>query len=221
VLQVHTADSPPAAHSLVVSALPPSALSPISPLLATIPSLDVGVVGLYYRDPSLLRYNGFGYLVPRVLAHGRRAADGAPAPGRGDVLGVLFDSAVAPALDGAGGTKLTVLLGGAAWAGRRADGLPDEAGLARLAREAVREQLGVGARPDAACARLLRGCIPQLPVGHAELLAEAVGAVEEEFGGRVSLTGTGVHWPSVPRCFAGAWRQACWVARHVDKATAS
>jgi oxygen-dependent protoporphyrinogen oxidase len=158
--------------------------------------------------------------VPRVLAHRRDPASGAPSPSRGDVLGVLFDSVVAPRLDGAGGTKLTVLLGGAAWAGRRADEIPAEEGLVRAAREAVREQLGIGEEPDVVNVRMLRECIPQLPVGHGELLEEALGEVEEEFDGRVSLTGTGVHWPSVPKCFAGAWRQACWVARQVDKSIA-
>jgi oxygen-dependent protoporphyrinogen oxidase len=146
-----------------------------------------------------------------VLAH----RPGAPA---GDVLGVLFDSVIAPLLDDVGGTKLTVLLGGAAWAGRRADEVPDEAALVRLAREAVREQLGIAAEPDVVHVRTLRDAIPQLPVGHAELLADALGEAEDEFGGRVSFTGTGVHWPSVPRCFAGAWRQACWISRHVDGA---
>jgi protoporphyrinogen/coproporphyrinogen III oxidase len=203
--------------------LPPSALGSISPGLATIPSLDVGVVNLHYDDDALLRYNGFGYLVPKLLAH-RRGVDGAATRSRSDVLGVLFDSTVAPGLDGAGGTKLTVLLGGAVWAaaagGRGGGSAPSERELVRAAREAVREQLWIGAEPDVVNVRLLRECIPQLPVGHAQLVCGAMELLDEQFAGKVGVTGTAVHWPSVPMCFAGAWRQACWVSRHVEKSIA-
>ena len=140
------------------------------------PAVNVAVVNLYYRNPSLLSeirppntharhlhpsgLQGFGYLIPNSVPFSEN-------PER--ALGVIFDSDVTPNLystvqDGKRGTRLTVMLGGHWWDGW--DQIPSEDECIEMARSVLQRHLGIESVPVAAVANIQRDCIPQYFVGH-------------------------------------------------------
>lgn len=193
-LTLHTKAGKPELRNFshVVSTLPlhtlravlPAALRREPALLQT-PYNTVTVVNLVFpRTPTPLHPDGFGYLVPRPPG-GYESGDG--------VLGVIFDSCVAPAAVDARVVRLTAMLGGPYPAIPSAPAL-----LATLSR-----QLGLPAPlPPPLYARAVeaRRCIPALAPGHLVRVRDLRTRIGAEFGGRVELAGAGVGGVSVGDC---------------------
>lgn len=138
------------------------------------------VVNLYYDDPKIIPYRGFGYLIPRsvpLVQNPERA------------LGVIFSSDVSSGQDTASGTKLTVMLGGHWWDRWSREELPDEQTGIEMARSVLRRHLNVTAAPTVARARLQYRAIPQYTVGHLQRIGDLSDAVREEFDHRLTLAG--------------------------------
>ncbi|KAK9462235.1 uncharacterized protein V1516DRAFT_307417 [Lipomyces oligophaga] len=171
--------------------------------LGSIPSVSVGVVNLFYNKPNLLPVTGFGYLLPQTVP----LADN---PDR--ALGVVFDSDTVASGDDclgpsqqndAAGTKVTVMLGGHWWGGKKPGDVnmpsgPDEA--ADKAKQLIRRQLGVQEQPVVVHAMLQQNCIPQYVVGHTATLGRVHEAVLSAFDGALALVGASYLGVSVNDC---------------------
>ena len=136
------------------------------------------VVNLYFSNPDVLPVHGFGYLIPRSVPYKEN-------PER--ALGVVFDSDATIGQDGAGGTKVTVMLGGHWW--DEWDTYPDEDEGAQMAKAILGRHLGIFVEPDAIRVSLQRDCIPQYTVGHHSRLSRGSCQLEENFGGRLRVAG--------------------------------
>lgn len=205
----------PAYYDKVVSTLFSKTLASLTdnllPSLAAMHAVNIYCVNLWYPTPNLnAPYHGFGYILPGSVP----AANNPEA-----ALGVLFDTdreAVQLPLDpahdqdptdpaaksaGAGGTKLTVLLGGHHWDGLPDSFIPDHDSAIAAAQSVVSRHLGippeVAANPGAASAKFCRECIPQHLVGHTERLAAARDDLESAFAGRLAVAGASYSSPGV------------------------
>ena len=216
--------SPDALSSVLASPKQPkspgaSAVRLISTLSETAPSsVHVMVVNLFYSDPNLLPYRGFGYLLPRsvpleqnperalgVIFGSETSTSDQPLisevhfdeEGRPKLQPVARDGAFSevkasarPSQDTARGTKLTVMLGGHWWEGWSLDtDLPDEESAIQMARSVLKRHLGISDMPVMAKARLARDAIPQYQVGYHRAMGLLHEKLLEEFGGRLKVAG--------------------------------
>lgn len=199
----------------VISALPAKALlSALSnerskrPALArsdverfSVPTVTVMVVNLYFTKPDLIKYPGFGYLIPRSVAFEQNPEF---------ALGVVFDSYATPDVDNSTGTKMTVMLGGHWWDGWTT--FPSQAEGIRMARSLLKRHLDIVDEPALAVATLQKECIPQYHTGHSERAQALCEELEESFGDRIELAGASWHGVSVTACIksacAAAYRMA-------------
>lgn len=138
------------------------------------------VINLYYSDPKLIPYRGFGYLIPRSIPLEQN-------PER--ALGVIFASESSMGQDTAPGTKLTVMLGGHWWDDWTPSDLPDEQSGIEMAQSLLKRHLRVDAKPVLAQARLHRECIPQYTVGHAQRMIDLHDALQDEYNSRLKVAG--------------------------------
>jgi oxygen-dependent protoporphyrinogen oxidase len=136
------------------------------------------VVNLYFSDPHLLPEHGFGYLIPRSIPWEQNPEC---------ALGVVFDSDTCIGQDTAGGTKLTVMLGGHWW--DNFDTYPDELEGAQMAMSVVRRHLKIEAEPVAVNVGLQKECIPQYTVGHYGRMKAAHGELMRGFKGKLAVAG--------------------------------
>lgn len=192
--------------SHVVTALPPSRLSSLISASAPLPHLDanpsttVGVVNVVYSlPPSSVHPDGFGYLVPRS----------APGTNPDGALGVVFDSAALPGLDGSPAleghvTKVTVMMGGPHWTSYGT--VPPPGGPGDLVEPALRHLRRVfphlaGVEPLLAVPHLNAACIPTYAPGHGGRLGEVHSAIGSgPWAGRLSVAGAGYGGVSVNDC---------------------
>jgi oxygen-dependent protoporphyrinogen oxidase len=154
-------------------------------------------VNLYYPNPALLPYQGFGYLIPQSIPFEQN-------PER--ALGVIFDSSAIKGQDSVPGTKLTVMMGGHWWDGWMS--YPDEDEGLEMAKSIVERHLGISDEPVAHHANLSRDCIPQYTVGYEDRLKEYRSEVETEFKGRLRVVGSQFNGVGVNDCVTGAWKVA-------------
>ena len=138
------------------------------------------VVNLYYTNPNLNPYSGFGYLIPRDIPFEQN-------PER--ALGVIFDSDAVTGLDTAVGTKLTVMLGGHWWDGWEGN-YPDDVQGEKMARAVLARHLKIHHEPDAVRVSLQRNCIPQYTVGHGERMLQAHRDLLVMYHGRIRVAGS-------------------------------
>jgi oxygen-dependent protoporphyrinogen oxidase len=122
---------------------------------------------------------GFGYLIPRSVS---------PEQNPEHALGVVFDSDIGVgAANEPKGTKLFVLMGGHYYDNKTP---PTEEEAVAQAKAVLERHLGIPREtPCFAMARLARDCIPQLYVGHRELMATADRQLNEAFGGLLTVAG--------------------------------
>lgn len=118
--------------------------------LAAIPYVSVAIVNIFYKDGSLIKNPGFGFLVP--------PKDKSP------ILGVIYDSCCLPDQQG---TVFTVMLGGR-WFKERLGEKPSIHDIIEIAKERLHSILNINVEPDAKNAQILEKCIPQYVVGHYE-----------------------------------------------------
>ncbi|OBT39728.1 protoporphyrinogen oxidase [Pseudogymnoascus sp. WSF 3629] len=200
-IKIKTSNNQPAqSYSHVISTLPAHNLSHLVniPALSLIPYTTVMVVNLYYTNPRLVPQPGFGYLIPQSVPFKQNPEF---------ALGVVFDSHATPHIDGAPGTKLTVMLGGHYWDGRSADELPTPEEGQRMAELVLARHLKITDKPDRVLATLHKNCIPQYTVGHKERLQSVDAGIRRMFGNRLSVGGAWVDGVGVNDClFSGAFQ---------------
>jgi oxygen-dependent protoporphyrinogen oxidase len=136
------------------------------------------VVNLYYSNPSIIPYKGFGYLIPRSVPWTQN-------PER--ALGVIFDSEASVGQDSARGTKVTVMLGGHWWDDFNV--YPDEDEGAAMAKAILNRHLHIDEQPIAVSVGLQRECIPQYTVGHNARMKNAHGELMRLFRGKLKVAG--------------------------------
>ena len=136
------------------------------------------VVNLYYSNPDLLPFHGFGYLIPRSVPFAQN-------PER--ALGVVFDSDATIGQDKIAGTKLTVMLGGHWW--DNWDTYPDEGEGEYMAKAIIARHLNILEEPQAVRVSLQRDCIPQYTVGHVKRMREAGASLLRIFDGKLRVAG--------------------------------
>jgi oxygen-dependent protoporphyrinogen oxidase len=177
--------------SHVISTIPLPSLfrvlpSPPQDLVSSFPpAVTVGVVNLYYPPGSIsLPIQGFGYLIPKTT----------PDENPEDALGVII---VSDGIQGqdigkfTDGVKLTVMLGGHYWRGRKSYPSDDE--LLAAAKSVVARDLGVIDDPSITLVTLQRDCIPQYEVGHWERVQRLEGYIDSTFGrDRFKIVGSAV-----------------------------
>ncbi|KFY79407.1 hypothetical protein V499_01601 [Pseudogymnoascus sp. VKM F-103] len=200
-IRIKTSNNQPAqSYSHVISTLPAHNLCHLIniPALSLIPYTTVMVVNLYYKNPHLVPQPGFGYLIPQSVPFKQNPEF---------ALGVVFDSHATPHIDGAPGTKLTVMLGGHYWDGRSADELPTPEEGQRMAELVLARHLKITDKPDQVLATLHKNCIPQYTVGHKERLQSVDAGIRRMFGNRLSVGGAWVDGVGVNDCvFSGAFQ---------------
>lgn len=206
----------------------PSIASPFSEMLdrfKTSPTaVNVMVVNLFYRNPTILPVTGFGYLLPRSIPVEQN-------PER--ALGVIFGSETSrgssnmpsalnetwTGQDSASGTKLTVMMGGHWWSSWPLSDLPDEGSAVEMAKAVLERHLGITDAPAVAKARMQWSAIPQYEVGHHERMARLHQDLRREFGGRLKVAGSAYQGVGVNDCVQAA-RKAChYIREGLDEMT--
>ncbi|KAE8554924.1 hypothetical protein EYB25_003471 [Talaromyces marneffei] len=175
----------------------------ISRLKAQNYAVNVMVVNLFYDDPNLVPYRGFGYLIPRNVPFEQN-------PERG--LGVIFSSETSEHQDTAVGTKLTVMMGGHWWDGWTESDLPGPEKATEMARSLLKRHLGIDATPVVTRARLQRDAIPQYTVNHLVKMGGLSDAIRKDFDRRLTLAGNwyGTHGVGVNDCVVQGYLAAAW-----------
>ncbi|KAI9332669.1 hypothetical protein BDR26DRAFT_1010480 [Obelidium mucronatum] len=162
-------------------------------LLSVNPAVSVAVVNLTFANPNVLSLQGFGYLVPQTE--------------KSNVIGVIFDSCAIPGQGDAGSnaTRLTCMMGG-----HRFNELFgsihefDEAKCLEMARDAIKQDLGITDVPIDTRVTLNKDCITQYTVGHVDRLVEMHSILESEFEGKLSLVGSSFLGVGVNHCVLAA-----------------
>ena len=155
------------------------------------------VVNLYYTTPNIVPEPGFGYLIPQSVPFAQNPEF---------ALGVVFDSYGTPDLDGSSGSKLTVMLGGHYWDGRRVEDLPTPEEGRLMAERILERHLKITEKPDKVMATLQRDCIPQYTVGHEQRLKGLHQSIKTRFGRKLSVAGAWIGGVGVNDCVAhGNW----------------
>ncbi|KFY08784.1 hypothetical protein V492_05915 [Pseudogymnoascus sp. VKM F-4246] len=193
-IQIKTTNNePPRPYDHVISTLPAHRLAPLVPIpsLALIPYTTVMVVNLYYTNPNLIPQPGFGYLIPQSVPFKQNPEL---------ALGVVFDSHGTPGVDNAPGTKLTIMIGGHYWDGRKDDEFPTPEEGRIMAERVLARHLKITEKPDRVLATLHKNCIPQYTVGHHDRLQNVDAGIKREFGGRLSVGGSWVDGVGVNDC---------------------
>lgn len=158
--------------------------------LRQIPYVSTATISLAYREAVLPRpLDGYGYVIPR--REGRRA------------LACTWTSTKFPHRAPEGFALLRVFAGRAG----EEDDLPtDKAGLIDLAREELRETLGIHAEPLFAEVFFWEKAMPQYNLGHPRRL-ERIDSALERFPG-LALAGNGYRGIGIPDCIHSGERAA-------------
>ncbi|XP_076749661.1 protoporphyrinogen oxidase isoform X3 [Xylocopa sonorina] len=147
-------------YSRIISGLPAKSLAnlvqkqhpELSKELLGIPTVTIAVVNLQFSG-NVLPVKAFGVLVP--------PKEEIP------ILGVTFDSCVLP--QNSNRTVLTVMMGGA-WFEKYFGECSSEEHLKTVATEYATKILQIHENPTASNVSILRNCIPQYTIGHAQRL---------------------------------------------------
>ncbi|KAI9654920.1 MAG: oxygen-dependent protoporphyrinogen oxidase [Bathelium mastoideum] len=233
-IDVELSDQTKAHHSHIISTISAPALkkltgdhsnvhfSPQTP--RDMRATTVQVVSLYYPDPNLIPYTGFGYLIPQSIPFEQN-------PER--ALGVIFDSSYGgvpvqtPGSTSSGGntsgntpsdpsfplsqdtvpgTKLTVMLGGHYWDGYTH--YPSEQEALDFAISLLYRHLNITSPPTAYNVALQKDCIPQYTVGHSSLMLARHKQLRDFYDGKLRVAGSWYTGVGVNDCINAAWRVA-------------
>ncbi|KAF2232809.1 protoporphyrinogen oxidase [Viridothelium virens] len=182
----------------------------------------VQVVSLYYSDPNLIPYQGFGYLIPQSVPFEQNpelalgvifdsSYSGTPSQTPGETIFTPASSQVdapTPSLsqDTVPGTRLTVILGGHWWDGYTY--YPSEQQGLELATSLLQRHLDINVPPTAYNVVLQKDCIPQYTVGHSARMRAAHGELKRAFKGRLRVAGSWYTGVGVNDCVRAAWSVA-------------
>ncbi|CAL1532001.1 unnamed protein product [Lymnaea stagnalis] len=182
-----------AIYSKDLAAILPTSMKELREDLSSLPSVNVVVVNLEYKD-NVLPVKGFGHLLP--------SSEGGP------VLGIVYDSCTFPEHNRKGcpdSTRITVMLGGS-WYNQllSPEGkLPSGPELVWIATQAAAKQLGIRSHPIRSHVSLQTECIPQYRVGHVNWLAKVEQAVDQS-NLPLKLVGSSYRGPAVNDCINNA-----------------
>lgn len=161
------------------------------------------VVNLWYKEANLIDERGFGYLIPRTIPYEQNPEQ---------ALGVIFDSDGAIGQDSAGGTKLTVMLGGHWWDGFSS--YPDEEQGEAMAKAVLKRHLKIDVEPDVVRVAIHKDCIPQYTVGHDARMKAAHSELLSAFKGKLTVAGNSYTGVGVNDCVRAARAVALDVAQY-------
>lgn len=170
-------------------------------------SVDVSLACLWYNKEGIHRpLNGFGVLLPEMSETENPEC----------ALGIIFDSDVFPAdaryREFAGGTLLTVMMGGRYW--KNSSQVFSEEQTKGMAISAVKRILNVQDDPDFIKVKIARQCIPQYTVGHDARMRDLHNhLLSDKWQSRLSLTGSGYTGVSLPDCVLASRLLALRIAR--------
>ncbi len=154
----------------------------LSEMLARIPYVSTATVSLAYRQRDLPRpLDGYGYVIPR--RENRRA------------LACTWTSTKFPHRAPEGYALLRVFIGRA---GQERDIRWDKEHLLDVARDELRQTLGITAEPLVARAFVWKKAMPQYNLGHPQKLARIAAALETLPG--LALAGNGYRGIGIPDC---------------------
>jgi oxygen-dependent protoporphyrinogen oxidase len=188
----------------IISTIPSRALEKLVedsslPHLTANPAVNIMVANFAYEqtgDQPLLKYDGFGFLVPHPDSQYK-----VPIPG---TLGVVFDSNALRGQDTRKDiTKLTVMMGGHMWDstfGKVNADQVDPIKAQALAKNVIQTHLGINQNAYASKVNLLQECIPQYTVGHEERLKDIHHAISQKYKHLLSVSGASYVGVSVPDC---------------------
>lgn len=189
-------------------------LLPVDIAPPLIPSATVSVINLAFPSPSPespLFPPGFGYLIPRSV----------PTPmNPSNVLGVIFDSDVMPAVDTSAEsldlTKISVLLGGSYWLDGAPSPLPSHDQLVQSALDTLSLHFPTTSFPSPTytMSHTHLNCIPQSPVGHSTYMKEFRRRLERM--GKTAVAGGGTGAVGVNGAVKGAWEVGTSFAESVE-----
>ncbi|CAE6470478.1 hypothetical protein ACGC1H_007320 [Rhizoctonia solani] len=194
--------------SHLVSALPLSQVSQIFPSNHRVPHLlfnpssTVHVVNLVFPPRNTpIHPPGFGYLVPRP-EEGYDSAESS-------ILGCVFDSITSSAHKP---TVVTLMLGGPFPI--QSTPLPLDLILSLLAKHLGHEHLP---EPIAHHYHIQRDCIPTPLVGHLDRISQLRRIVEESWGGRLQVIGSGVGGVSLGDCVRDGRMAAVNITKKLER----
>ncbi len=162
--------------------------------MSSIPFVSVAVVNLAFDKSVQLPVQGFGYLVPQSEPS--------------VLLGVIFDSDIAPEQDRDACTKVTCMLGGYLFEDVLGD--PDtvsKESILALARQALKDQLKLDAEPIDYKVSIHKNCIPQYVVGHDEKIDSITELIENhaQLKDKLSLVGASYNGVGINDCILSAY----------------
>jgi oxygen-dependent protoporphyrinogen oxidase len=171
------------------STLSPDKLKPLlsdetlAALVPPVPRVSLAIVVMGFHE-ALLRHKGFGCLAPSKEEH--------------DLLGISFDSAIFPHLNGLFQTRLSVMLGG-----QRAPecAQESESELRQKALYFCKKYLHIDRVPHVMEVIRAERSISAYPVGHLARMARLEERLSKE---RLTLLGAGLYGISVPACITHA-----------------
>lgn len=166
-------------------------------------AVNVMVINLYYDQPNLIPYRGFGYLIPQsvpLVQNPERA------------LGVIFGSESSQGQDTAPGTKLTIMMGGHWWDDWLDSDIPTPEEAIAMSRRLLKRHLGIDQTPAVSRARFQRQAVPQYTVGHNWRMEKLSRDVRKEFNSRLTLAGNwyGLNGVGLTGCVAQAYLAASY-----------
>jgi len=167
VIHYENSDRSPGSHpcDFIISALPSWSLASIlrrskpshptlSQLLETIEGVDVIVTSVLYNDPTIVKEDGFGFLVPSNEVQNTPAVEG--------LLGVVYDTCIFD--QGEDATIFTVI----SKPPQKLSQPPSNAAIEKMTMDYLKTTLGITRVPDHMNIKYSPQCIPQYSVGHSE-----------------------------------------------------
>lgn len=190
-----------AIYSKDLASLLPQSMEDLRSDLSLLPSVNVVVVNLEYKD-NVLPVKGFGHLLPSSENK--------------QILGIVYDSCTFPEHNRKGcpdSTRLTVMMGGA-WFKHllKRDGtLPQGSELVWMAREAAAKQLGIKSHPIRYQVSLQKECIPQYQLGHVSWVQGLEEKIHQS-GLPLHLVGASYRGPAINDCINNARKMVASLA---------
>ncbi|XP_033101895.1 protoporphyrinogen oxidase-like isoform X2 [Anneissia japonica] len=184
-----------AVSSQALAALLPECHSTFTNVLSSLDAVDVAVVNLEYSG-NVLDKQGFGYLIPSNQ--------------KCKLLGVVFDSCSFPDNDRqeSASTRLTCMMGGSWFQEYFGDPHSvDHDHLLAVAKETIREHLGIVQEPENTAVRVQHKCITSYRPGHFKTLENLESYIEER-NLPLSLVGSSYYGVSVNDCIYNARKTA-------------
>ncbi|GFS10564.1 protoporphyrinogen oxidase [Elysia marginata] len=191
-----------AIYSKDLASLLPGSMGDLRQDLSLLPSVNVVVVNLEYKE-NVLPVKGFGHLLPSSENK--------------QILGIVYDSCTFPEHNRKGSpesTRITVMMGGAWYKNllNRDGVLPEGSELVWMAKDAAAKQLGIRSHPIRWQVSLQKECIPQYQLGHVAWVQSLEKKIQES-NLPLHLVGASYRGPAVNDCINNARKMVASLAQ--------